>query len=138
MKNIEQRIVERIATDELLDENRLSSDALPEFLYHATYEPLLDDIKRHGLGATSRTFWEDSKPGVVYLADDPYVAESYAEANENCDEDWLDQIIVLELRTSDLDSSQLFVDRNERANEDEVHTYEYHGVIPFSSLKKFD
>lgn len=137
MKKIE-RIVERIATDELLDGNRLSSDALPEFLYHATYKPLLNKIKRHGLGATARTFWEDSKPGVVYLADDPCVAESYAEANENCNEDWLDMIVVLEVRTSDLDSSRLVVDRNERANDDEVHTYEYHGIIPFSSLKKID
>jgi len=34
----------------------------------------LPSIRKKGLGNTQRTFWEDSKPGVVYLADDPNVA----------------------------------------------------------------
>lgn len=58
-----------------------------DFLYHATYTPLLDSIKKTGLGGTTQTYWEDSKPGTVYLSIDKDVAISYAEANENIPED---------------------------------------------------
>jgi RNA:NAD 2'-phosphotransferase (TPT1/KptA family) len=62
----------------------------PQKLYHATYKALLPKIRKSGLGNTKKTYWEDSKPGIVYLAADPDIAESYAEANENCPEEWLD------------------------------------------------
>lgn len=41
-----------------------------KYLYHATYLPLLESIKKTGLGGTTQTYWEDSKPGVVYLSTD--------------------------------------------------------------------
>ncbi len=101
---------------------------IPQYLYHATYRPLLRKIKKLGLGNTKRTYWDDSKPGVVYLANDPDVAQSYAEANQNCNEDWLDQIVVLKIKTSDLDQDKLSIDQNVR-NDDQPSTFEYHGII---------
>lgn len=53
-----------------------------DFLYHATYIPLLDSIKKTGLGGTTQTYWEDSKSGTVYLSTDKDVAISYAESNK--------------------------------------------------------
>jgi hypothetical protein len=75
---------------------------------------------------------------VVYLADDPDIAESYAEENENCNEDWLDEIIIFKIPIIALDKSKLFVDQNVIVdiNAGEIpHTYEYHGIIPFDSLQ---
>ena len=68
----------------------------PQYLYHATYKPLLKKIRKKGLDtSSSKRAWEDSVPGYVYLALDPYVAESYAEASEMVPERWLDKIIIL-------------------------------------------
>lgn len=107
-------------------------DDVPEFVYHATYKPALNDIRKFGLGSNKNKFknWEDSKEGVVYLAPDPYVAESYAETSETVPEEWLEQIIVFKIETKSLDKSKLFIDEN-NLNED---TFEYHGVIPFKHL----
>tara|TARA_R110002051_G_scaffold306004_2_gene376350 strand:- start:3286 stop:3660 length:375 start_codon:yes stop_codon:yes gene_type:complete len=104
-----------------------------EYLYHATYEPLLGSIIENGLGATGRTNWEDSKPGVVYLALDPLVSESYAETSERVPEEWLGQIVVLKIKTSNLESSKLFSDGNVLDGND---TLEYHGVIPPEHIEK--
>ena len=106
---------------------------IPKYLYHATYGQLVKKIKSKGLGNTKRTYWEDSKPGVVYLADDPDVAESYAEANEDCPESYLDHIVIFKVDTSKLNKDKLFVDKN--VNDDEIHTYEYHEIIPFDDLQ---
>jgi hypothetical protein len=57
-----------------------------EYLYHATYKPLLNNIKKKGLGGNNKKNWNDSKDNVVYLADDPDIAESFAEANEEINE----------------------------------------------------
>lgn len=105
-----------------------------EFLYHATYKPLLDNIRKTGLGGTKNAWWEDSVQGVVYLADDPDIAESYAEANDNVDDKWLDEIVIFEVNVSDIDASKLCVDENVRSDEP-PHTYEYHGTIPYSALR---
>ena len=98
-----------------------------EVLYHATFEPLLDSIRANGLGATKRTNWEDSRPGVVYLAEDPAVAESYAETTERVPEEWLEQIVILQISTSDLDPDKLISDENVIGD---AGTLEYHGTIP--------
>lgn len=102
---------------------------LPNFLYHATYRPLLQSIKKHGLGGDkAQSYWEDSKPGVVYLAIDPNIAESYAEANDIVDDEWLEKIIILKISTEKLDKSKLFLDKNVLDNTGD--TVEYHGIIP--------
>ena len=112
---------------------------MPTKLYHATYLHFLDSIKENGLGATKNKMWEDSKTGVVYLADDPWVAESYAECSEFADDELLDDIIILEVDTSKLDTSKLYVDENVKLEDDEENaTWEYHGIIPWEACKIFD
>jgi hypothetical protein len=109
---------------------------IPAYLYHATYRPLLKSIKQHGLGGDkAQAKWEDSKPGVVYLATDPNVAESYAEASDVVPDEWLDQIVILKVAASKLDKSRLFIDQNVQDNEGD--TLEYHGVIPFSNISLY-
>ena len=52
--------------------------------------------------------WEDSKPGIVYLANDPGVAESYAEASEAVsDKIYNSGIVILKVASKDLDISKL-------------------------------
>lgn len=127
---------------------RCSENMLPEEypkkLYHATYRQFLKSIKANGLGKTRRKMWTDSKRGVVYLADDPETAVSYAEEAEWLDEiddpdKYLDNIIVLEVDVSGLDKNKLFVDENVLLDEDEeACTYEYHGIIDFSLCKEIN
>ena len=103
-----------------------------DFLYHATYAPLLDSIRKNGLGATGRTNWEDSRKGVVYLAKTPEVAESYAETSETVPEEWLDQIVILKIDKSRLNPDRLFADQNVIDGDD---TLEYHGIISPENIK---
>lgn len=120
-----------------IDEEDYDADSTtPQFLYHATYKPLLKKIKEKGLGTNDiKKAWEDSITGYVYLALDPYVAESYAEESEMVPEDWLDDIIILEIDTNKLDKSKLFTDQNVQDNKGD--TLEYRGVIPWEALNLY-
>lgn len=117
---------------------------MPDKLYHATYKTFLKSIQQKGLGNTKIKMWSDSKPGVVYLADDPWVAESYAEESEWVDERedpdrYLDNIIILEIDVAKLDKDKLEVDKNVLLDEDEANaTWEYHGIIPWEACKIFE
>ena len=103
-----------------------------DVLYHATYEPFLNSILANGLGgAGAQQQWEDSKPGYVYLARDPEVAQSHAEANEEVPDDYIDNIIVLAVDTSKLDMDNLEDDPNVL---DDDSTLAYKGVIPSNAL----
>lgn len=116
----------------------------PAKLYHATYKPFLESIQQNGLGNTNNKMWADSVKGVVYLADDPYVAESYAENSEWLEEKedadkYLDNIIILEINVSELDKDKIETDKNVLLDENEKNTtWEYHGVIPWSMCKIFN
>ena len=113
--------------------NEVDGINIPQYLYHATYKPLLKKIKEKGLDTSdSKKAWDDSVSGYVYLALDPYVAESYAEESEMVPESWLDNIIILKIDTNKIDKSKLFVDQNVQDNEGD--TLEYRGVIPWESL----
>lgn len=117
---------------------------IPNKLYHATYLPFLDSIKANGLGKTENKMWTDSKSGVVYLANDPWVAESYAENSEFLEdrddaEDFLNNIIILEVDTEMLDSAKLNIDKNVLLSDDEENaTWEYDGCIPWEACKIFN
>lgn len=100
---------------------------IPLKFYHATYKKLMPSIRKNGLGNTTRVNWEDSIPGVVYLATEPETAYSYAETCEDVPESWLDDIVVLEIDVNDLDRSLLKIDSNVQDNDES--TYEYHGII---------
>lgn len=117
---------------------------IPEKLYHATYKQFLKSIQQKGLGNTKRKMWTDSVRGVVYLADDPWVAESYAEESEWVDERddpdaYLENIIILEIDTTKLDESKFEVDKNVILEPDEENsTWEYHGIIPWEACTIFN
>ena len=114
------------------------TQSVPDFLYHATYKKLLPKIQKTGLDTRDvQLAWEDSKPGIVYLANDPYVAESYAESSEAVPEEWIDDIVVLKIASKDLELDKLFDDRNVRS-EEPSDTFEYHGVIPWNIIKYND
>jgi len=107
-----------------------------QYLYHATYGPLLDKIEKNGLDTSdSEKAWDDSVPGYVYLAKDLDVATSYAEASDMVPEEWLDEIIVLTIDKSKLDLDKLFIDQNVQDNEGD--TLEYRGVIPWGAIKSW-
>ena len=114
-------------------ESKLTQE-IPEFFYHATYKALLPSIKATGLDTREAALaWEDSKPGIVYLANSPSVAESYAEAAENVSDDIYDSgIVILKVASKDLDLSKLKDDSN--VQEDNSDTYEYYGQIPWNKL----
>jgi|TARA_R110000823_G_scaffold280983_2_gene399147 hypothetical protein len=115
--------------------NETLTQQVPDMLYHATYKALLPMIKKAGLDTRkSALAWEDSKPGIVYLANDPDVAESYAEsADEVSDEIYDSGIVVLKIPTKGLELNKLHDDRNVQG--DDSDTYEYHGQIPWSRIQ---
>lgn len=99
-------------------------------LYHATYGPNIKSIMKYGLIPNiEEKIWEDSDD-YVYLANDPYVAESYAETaldeNENLPEELYDDIVILEIDTSGLDLDKLYSDSNVI---DGDSTFQYEDVI---------
>lgn len=107
---------------------------IPPVLYHATYKQRLKNIKLTGLGAGKKRNWPDSRPGVVYLALDPNVAESYAEtALDDLDADW--DIVILQVSTNGLDPNKFHLDSNVQDNEGD--TVEYHGIIPPSNISLY-
>jgi hypothetical protein len=109
-------------------------EQMPSVLYHATYKQRLKSIKLNGLGAGGKRNWTDSKKGVVYLALDPNVAESYAEtALDDLDADW--DIVILQVSTNGLDPSKFHLDSNVQDNEGD--TVEYHGIIPPSNISLY-
>ena len=105
---------------------------VPAVLYHATYRPRLKNIRSKGLGAGGKRNWEDSRPGVVYLALDPNVAESYAETSDLVPDEWLDSIVILEISTAGLDPDKFYIDSNVQHNQGD--TLEYHGVVPPNNI----
>jgi hypothetical protein len=105
-----------------------------QYLYHATYSPLLPYIKSFGLGGYKKNkAWEDSKNNVVYLATDLDEAISYAETSELVPESWLEKIIVLKIPIKNLSQEKLTRDENVI---DGSTTFEYHGIIPFQNIEK--
>jgi hypothetical protein len=108
---------------------------VPPVLYHATYKPRLKSIKLKGLGAGGKRNWEDSHRGVIYLALDPNVAESYAESSDMVPDEWLDQIVILKISTAGLDPNKFNIDSNVQDNEGD--TVEYHGVIPLTNISLY-
>lgn len=102
-----------------------------KYLYHATYEPYVDSIMKHGLtGNSENKNWSDSNSNVVYLAITPDIAESFAETAELADDDY--DIVILQIDAQKLNGSKLIPDQNIRSNDpnENVYSYEYHGTIP--------
>ena len=111
---------------------------IPLMLYHATYGPVADSIKRDGLGGDRDTVYEDSVRGTVYLAVTPEIAFSYAEASDlgwdRFETDEGLEIVTFEIDTKQLDPSLFNIDQNVQDNEGD--TLEYSGIVPPSALRE--
>jgi len=108
-----------------------------DYLYHATYKPLIDSIQENGLGGkgSESKRWSDSK-SLVYLATNPEVAYSYAESSDEVPEEWLEQIVVLKVNKKNLNADLLSLDKNVQDNEGS--TLEYEGVIPWNNIEQME
>lgn len=110
-------------------------------LYHATYRPVLKSIKKLGLGACPPQRI-DAWPGFshrqfVYLAPTSDLAGGFADAADNplLPTLWRWQVIILQVKISDLDLNYLSFDKNNSATEPSL-TFQYQGIIPWSKIKK--
>jgi hypothetical protein len=132
-----RKMTESVTYRELM-ESSTDGMYLPDFLYHATYRPLMTSIEEKGIvpgGVDYKNF--DWSKDFVYLAANSENAISFIECSENEDipEDWLDDIVVVSIDVSKLDRSKLFRDENWNPsmsdNEpDGWQSYQYSGTIP--------
>lgn len=85
-----------------------------DFLYHATYKPYWKEIQKDGFISGGRHCnWQDlSKTNLIYLARDPEVAYSYCETSDSVPEEFLDQIVVLQIDINKLNIDSLNIDEN--------------------------
>lgn len=96
-------------------------------LYHATYAHYLWYIEREGLRPDAKKSWAFSED-YVYLTSDPGVAISFAETAEDAPDDIVDEIVLLEIDTKDLDLDKLELDNNILSDND--YSFQYNGIIP--------
>lgn len=105
-----------------------------KYLYHATPKDNLKRIKKEGITPNSNHHWSDSK-NYVYLATDPEIAYDFVVTSEYNDD--FDQIAILEIPVRELNLQKLRADSNvDFEDADEIYSYEYDGVIPFSSISR--
>lgn len=119
-------------------------------LYHATYKPYWEEIKKEGfIKPGKHSNWPDifKTYRYIYLSTDYDNAYSYAETAEDVPEELLDQIVVLEIDANKLDVDSLRADENQIYNSDEDEgrsiedpltwiELEYDKPIPISAVKK--
>lgn len=134
---------------EELEESFLVDDyAVPDligakYLYHATYKPYWEEIKKSGrIKPGAHSSCEGlSHSDVIYLLRDYDNAYSYAETAEDVPEEYLDQIVVLTIDANKLNIDKLNIDENQAyGNYKEVDVedpstwieLQYEGYIPTS------
>lgn len=119
-------------------------------LYHATYKPYWEEIKKEGfIKPGKHSNWSDifKTYRYIYLSTDYDNAYSYAETAEDAPEELLDQIVVLEIDANKLDVDSLRADENQiyDSDEDEGRSIEdpltwveleYDKPIPVSAVRK--
>jgi hypothetical protein len=108
-----------------------------KYLYHATYKALIDSIKEHGLDVTKgKANWDYDLPReCIYLAIDPELAESYAETAELVSDEWVNQVVILQIDVSKIRKHLIFGDLNVNLDNDEDSgCFEYYGVIPWDAI----
>ena len=116
---------------------------IPKILYHASYEEKMNDIEKEGLlQYPPEKIWDFSQ-NCVYLAINPMEALGYAERagefqeNENWNE--YHTPIVLEVNTTNLDTSKIDIDSQcifAGENENNLpHCFVYYGDIPSLCVK---
>lgn len=119
----------------------LLKNEIPQRLYHATFNPLAIEIERDGLIPHGKLFrnFEDI-PWGVYLSDDYDFAGHMAMAteNKNIPDEWLDQIVVIVIKTEGLDPSKFDFDPNVSLPDDvsTQKSYIYRGIIPPKNIEE--
>ena len=104
------------------------------YYYHATYKPYLKSIKKEGLNGHNKIKnWDDSKHGIVYLANHPDVARSHAETSDSVPDHYIDHIHIIKIHKKHLDPNKIKSDSNIQGNDGS--SIEYHGSIPPQHLK---
>ena len=119
-------------------------------LYHATYKPYWEEIKKSGFILPGKhSNWSDifKTYRYIYLSTDYDNAYSYAKTAENVPKEYLNQIVVLEIDADKLDVDSLSADENQiydsvndegRSIEDPLTwvELEYDKPIPISAVRK--
>lgn len=119
-------------------------------LYHATYKPYWEEIQKDGfIRPGKHSNWPDifKTYRYTYLSVDYDNAVSYAETAEDVPEEYLDQIVVLEINADKLDVNSISADENQiydswddegRSIEDPSTwvELEYDKPIPVSAIRK--
>lgn len=131
------------------------SETVPEllgkdFLYHATYKPYWEEIKKDGyIKPGKHTNWDNryKTTRAIYLATDYDNAVYYAKNAENVPKELLNQIVVLKIDANKLDVDQLDADSNQIYDSDDdegrsiedPYTWkevEYYKPIPINAVVK--
>lgn len=116
-----------------LTETDIPVTDIPDRLYHATVEPLVNSIIRSGLipGGTGLRPFEWSDKGYVYLAKSPIDARNILESSTNPKiKRMLDKINVLTISTSGLNRKRFFVDDESFIVALKIISIKYKGQIP--------
>lgn len=118
---------------------RKNSVIIPETLYHATFEPLVNNIIKRGLipGGTTFQSFNFSEKGYVFLASNEKLAEEVvSSAFENMmrkhPQEWNhDKINILTIDTRKLNKQNFSMDEAMFFNDT---SYKYKGIIPPSAI----
>lgn len=112
------------------------------YLYHATFLPYIESIAKNGLKRNGTRNYDISKD-FIYLSKDYDDAYSYAEISETVPEDYLDNIVVLQIDIRQLDIDKLDIDENQvydydsDVNVEDPSTwidFQYAGDIPAKAI----
>ena len=120
----------------------LPKDKIPEFLYHATYKPYLNEIKKDGKISINPPHdnWEMDNDRCIYLAANKDMARSFAETSDYVPEDFLNEIVILKIPSNKLDLEYLELDPNIDLYFDPEgltdFCYAYYKDIPFSAVQE--
>lgn len=127
---------------------------LPAILYHATSSERISSIEAHGLGSMTRgnSRYDYGKKEMLtkglkgaFLANSSGLAYDFLDNspifwNSRVEEitkgGVSEKIVVLGIRTEDLDPDKLYLDPNFMPSEDGDQSYFYHGIIPYDKLKE--
>lgn len=137
-----QRQPDDLSKFKKMAEATLINDEIPEKLYHATYRALLDEILSDGIipgGKDIQNF--DWSKKFVYLAETAENAISFVEnaENESIPEEWLEDIVVLEVDVSKLDLTNMAPDEHWNPSVEDgdegYQSFQYNGIVPPEAIK---
>lgn len=106
---------------------------MKRILYHATYGPLMEKIQKEGLRLPEgKSNWDMYAGEYIYLAANPYIAESYAETADYVPDEWINDIVTLEVT---VDTNDVQRDPNTRCAKEEGYSFVVAKPIPANQIK---